>query len=145
MLNPPNPMGHPQPRALVFHDIVYIPPNLVGETLEQIVFNLALITGNCGCDRREHGNSFFDGCRKDISIDWISFAAKGQGVPQGLPAPSPIISPRPGFNPDLNWIPHPHGLGRLNFKGLAAAASNVRRKVWNFGKEEGLMLRGLER
>ncbi|KAI9832484.1 MAG: hypothetical protein M1826_001808 [Phylliscum demangeonii] len=162
MLNPPNPMGHPQRRALDFQDIVYIPPEMVGQTLEQIIFELGMSIGFCGCDLREHhelhvimrkltnrewskqGNSFFDDCRKETAADWILSATQGEAVPQGLPAPFRTTRPETGFNPDFNWIPHPLGLGRLNFKGLAAAASRVRQKVWDFGKEEGLLLRGLE-
>ncbi|KAI9808378.1 MAG: hypothetical protein M1826_004181 [Phylliscum demangeonii] len=163
MLNPPNPLRHPQRRARDFQDIVYIPPHLVGTSLQQITYNLGVMTGICGCNEREdyevhqigrplsdgewseRGNAFFDQCREDTAVAWISSAVQGQGVPQGLPAPSlRVIRPRPGFNPDLNWIPHPHGLGRLNIKGLAAAASHVRQKVWDFGtQQEGRLLRGI--
>ncbi|KAI9832483.1 MAG: hypothetical protein M1826_001807 [Phylliscum demangeonii] len=161
--NPPNPLGHPQRRALDFQDIVYVSPDLVGRSLAQVTFELGITTGFCGCNRRDQFEirvikrkltvrewskqsiSFFDGCRAEIATDWISSAVQGEGVPRGLPTPSRIIRPEPGFDLDLNWIPHPHGLGRLNFKGLAAAASKVRQKVWDFGKEEGLLLRGLER
>ncbi|KAI9832481.1 MAG: hypothetical protein M1826_001805 [Phylliscum demangeonii] len=161
--NPPNPLGHPQRRALNFQDVIYIPPELVGEPLEQVTFDLGMTTGYCACDRRNDvtkrklsnrewsakGNSFFEDCRNDIVVEWTSSAAHGEDVPQGLPAPTRTIWLGPGSGPDLSWIPHPHGLGatlsRLRFKGLAAAASKVRQEVWDFGKEEGLLLRGLER
>ncbi|KAI9834656.1 MAG: hypothetical protein M1826_000058 [Phylliscum demangeonii] len=166
--HPPNPLGHPQPRALDFHDIVYIAPGLVGQSLEQITFELGTSTGFCACDRQDEyedqhlngfsltaeewsrlGNSFFDRCRASIAADWITAAARGHEVPQGLPAPSRPVTPRPDFPSGLNWILHPLGLGPglrlLNFKRLAAAASKVRRKVWRLGKEEGVLLRGLER
>ncbi|KAI9832479.1 MAG: hypothetical protein M1826_001803 [Phylliscum demangeonii] len=159
--NPPNPLSHPQSRALDFQDVIYISPSLVGKRLEEVTYDLGVTTGYCGCQlayeygtirlkrtltRREWsemGNSFLDGCRKKAVAKWSWDATQASSLPHRLPAPSPVT--RPNFNPDLNWIPHPHGLGRLNFKGLAAAAAIVRQKVRDFGKEEGVLLRELER
>ncbi|KAI9826700.1 MAG: hypothetical protein M1826_006582 [Phylliscum demangeonii] len=173
--NPPNPLGHPHRRALDFQDIKYISPELVDKPLEQVTYEMGVVTGICGCQGRDYMKApakyvvfsqwernnkrkltnrewgknsarFFDICRETMAADWVEAATKGTALPHGLPAPTRVIQPKPDFNPDLNWIPHPHGLGRLNVKGLAAAASKVRQEVWDLGeKEERLMLRGLER
>ncbi|KAI9832480.1 MAG: hypothetical protein M1826_001804 [Phylliscum demangeonii] len=136
--NSANPLRHPQPRALDFRDVVYIPHHLAGKPLEEVTYELGLTTGYCGCQRAdEYATQNLN--RKLTNREWNE-----KGVPQRLPAPTPET--RPGFNPDLNWIPHPHGLGRLNFRSLAAAASKLRQEMRGFGqKEEGLLLRGLER
>ncbi|KAI9825499.1 MAG: hypothetical protein M1826_006995 [Phylliscum demangeonii] len=157
MENAPNPRRHPQPRALDFQDVVHSPPGQEAETWKPMVFDLGKFTGYCAWNKRqefllankeyrltvvgwdERMNSFFDDYRKDIAQQWWPIARQGGRLPQAF-----IITPEPGRGPDLSWIPHPHGLGHLNFRGLAAAGAKVRQEAWQLEKKEGALWRGLK-